>query len=112
MVRDRRQGRKWRGEGVSFLVSLLPVPRDKSKGNGQVFIPWGQRRVWAQPAAAGLPSGDNLGRARNTKLRQDARQDFSPSGKQQQNESKDCGPWPGGVSSRAGAASEQPKERT
>lgn len=73
----------------SFLVSLLLVPRDKSKGNGQVFIPWGQRRVWAQPAAAGLPSGDNLGRARNTQLRQDARQ-FSPSGEQQQNESKDC----------------------
>lgn len=38
----------------SFLVSLLLGPRDKSKGNGQVFIPWGQRRVWAQPAAAGL----------------------------------------------------------
>lgn len=73
----------------SFLVSLLLVPRDKSKGNGQVFIPWGQRRVWAQPAAAGLPSGDNLGRVRNTKLRQDARQEFPPSGEQQQNKSKD-----------------------
>lgn len=102
----------WWWWGGSFLVSLLLVPRDKSKGTGQVFIPWGQRRVWAQPAAAGLPSGDNLGRARNTKFRQVARQDFSPSGEQQQNESKDCGPWPGGVSSRAGAASEQPKEGT
>lgn len=78
----------------SFLVSLLLVPRDKSKGNGQVFIPWGQRRVWAQPAAAGLPSGDNLGRAGNTQLRQDARQ-FSPSGEQQQMNQRTAGPWPG-----------------
>lgn len=76
--------------GGPFLVSLLLGPRDKSKGNGQVFIPWGQRRVWAQPAAAGLPSRDNLGIARNTQLRQDAHQEFSPSGEQQQNKSNDC----------------------
>lgn len=54
-----------------------------------MFIPWGQRCLWEQPATAGLPSGDNLGRARNAKPRQAARQEFSPSREQQQNQSKD-----------------------
>lgn len=96
----------------SFLVSLLQVPRDKSKGNGQVFIPWGQRRVWAQPAAVGLPSGDNLGSEERQAPPGRPPGVLTVWGAAAKSIKGLPGPGPGGVSSRAGATSEQPKEGT